>query len=406
MNGTWRYAFVCVLTAMTLLFATGHAAAAPTNPQVLYAFCSPSHHCTDEQNAFGYDPVDVIAGSDGAYYGMTSRNIANVDEHGNPVGGGDIYRANPVTRTLSVLYHFRNYYSPEWLKSGRDGYLYGGYTRYDPVDSKAYEGFFRLSLNGEFANIREYSGTAQACSALVQDSLGNWVGISAPNTIFELTPGGDFKTLYTFADSHEMFKCPHYEPVLAADGNLYGVISGNGQGGLNDGAIYRLAPDDTVTILHQFNNDENNGSPDTPLTIGSDGALYGVAGDPWHGPSSMLYRMSLDGQFTNLGAFGPNSDGGLAMEERLTLMPDGYFYGSAFYLSGSNANIIFRLSNTGEYTWLASRSLSPDPSEAPRVSPLIRGFDNALYGTTSYGGKYSDKYDGGTLFRYVPPPVQ
>src|SRR6185437_14264916 len=262
MNGFWRYAFVCALTAMALLFAMGDVVAAPVNPQVLHAFCHPAEGCTAEQDTFGFGAQGIVAGSDGAYYGTTAYSNTIHDENGNIDAGGSVYRADPTTHKVSVLYQFpEGYYPTSWLKVGSDGNLYGGYRH--AVNANAdwlSDGFFRLSLDGEL------------------------------KIIFEET-------------QVEGFDCPNYEPVLAADGNVYGIIMEHALG--NTGAIYRLAPDETFTVLYTFN-DKTDGLPMTPLTVGPDGALYGLARpDSVDWKHMTMYRISLDGQFINLGDLAP-----------------------------------------------------------------------------------------------------
>lgn len=385
MNGTWRYTLVYALTSMAPLFATSHVVAAPANNlQVLHAFCYPGDGCAEEPDMYGYDAQGIVAGPDGAYYGATV------------FGGGSIYRADPITRTLQVIYQFpAGSYPSGWLKVGPDGDLYGGF--HQTPQGGVPEGLFRLSLAGEFKIIHsETKYTGFACNAPVRDSLGNWIGITSnfdynfddQNIVYKLTPGGSFKVLYTLP-ALEFFSCPNHEPVLAADGNLYGIIV-EGPSGSTGGAIYRVAPDETFAIMHEFDA-ATDGIPSTPLAIGPDGALYGVS-LLHNGPNYTMYRMSLDGQFTNLAAFDP---GTFSIKQKLTLMPDGYFYGSASISGGGYEEARFRLSPTGEYTLLYE-----NPGEVP--SAMIRGFDNALYGTDGYAGKYN----GGVLFRYVPPPVQ
>ncbi|HWG10166.1 MAG TPA: choice-of-anchor tandem repeat GloVer-containing protein [Rhodanobacteraceae bacterium] len=401
MNGFWRYAFVCALTAMALLFAMGDVVAAPVNPQVLHAFCHPAEGCTAEQDTFGFGAQGIVAGSDGAYYGTTAYSNTIHDENGNIDAGGSVYRADPTTHKVSVLYQFpEGYYPTSWLKVGSDGNLYGGYRH--AVNANAdwlSDGFFRLSLDGEFKIIfDETKVEGFACNAPVQDSLGNWVGTTSNyyglrqglDFIYKITPGGEFKILHTLA-ARQAFDCPNYEPVLAADGNVYGIIMEHALG--NTGAIYRLAPDETFTVLYTFN-DKTDGLPMTPLTVGPDGALYGLARpDSVDWKHMTMYRISLDGQFINLGDLAPDA-GRFFTDLKMTLMPDGYFYGPY------PGNGIFRLSNAGELTILYSSSGSQFGPQG--ISPLIRGFDNALYGTSFYGAKLV----GGALFRYVPPPVQ
>jgi len=398
MNGYWRHAFMYALMAATLLLTTSHLAAAPASPQVLHAFCDPSNHCTDEQAVLGHGAQNITAGPDGAYYGTTYFSNTIVDQHGYSEAGGSVYRVDPVTRTIRALYQFPwGYYPAPWLKVGADGNLYGGYTRTDPVDSRKYDGFFRLSPEGEFKVIHEARYAGIACNGPVQDILGNWIGLTnhfpsrLPAAIYKLSPSGAFKVLHTLA-ADQSFSCPN-EPALAADGNLYGVILGS-RGG-SPSAIFRLAPDEVFTILHQFDA-TNEGTPATPVTIGPDGALYGVLFPHHGGQMDSMYRLSLDGQFTDLGTFG--SKDWSIIDEKLILMPDGYFYGTGFD-SYQADNVIFRLSPAGAYTELY---VFPSIDESMVISPLIRGFDNALYGTSLYGGNYG----GGVLFRYMPPPAQ
>lgn len=374
---------------MALLFMTDLVVAAPINPQVLHAFCK---GCTHEQEPFGSGAQDVVAGPDGAYYGTTAFSNTIFDENGNIDAGGSVYRADPAIHNVRVLYQFpRGYYPAPWLKAGADGYIYGGYVHSLNANSDwQSEGLFRISPTGEFTIIHDETNYAGlACNAPVQDSLGNWIGVISnrsekknSNIIYKITPAGGFKILHTLVDG-QYFDCPNFEPVLAADGNLYGIIRGDTNRNTPD-AIYRLAPDGTFTILRTFDQ-QADGHPATSLTIGPDGALYGELYPPINGTYTM-YRMSLEGQFVNLGPVA------LAMSQKLTLMPDGYFYGTS-----SSGCVLFRLSPAGDLLQL----YAPLVPSSIQFCELTRGFDDALYGTGFNGGKR----DGGVFFRYVPPPV-
>lgn len=384
------------LVSVGFLLAAGCVEAAPpTNPQVLYSFCYGSS-CTDEQDAFGMGAQDVVAGPDGVYYGTTHySNIVTTGPggSGNIDGGGSIYRYDPTTRSISVLYQFaRGYYPASWLKAGPDGTLYGGYTHSENANSDwISEGFFSLSPAGEFTIINEAGNQGFVCNEPVRDSLGRWVGVtdfySSPNSIYRLGSGGVFTILHTFA-SNERFGCPNRAPVLASDGNMYGVIQSEA-----GGTIFRVTPDDAFSVVYAIDA-TTEGFPLTSLTMGSDGALYGIMHRPDE-PSNRMYRVSLDGQFTDLGTFGP---GKFSVRQKLTLMPDGLLYGSGRAYGNGSDDVIFRLSPAGEYTQLF---VNTGVVQNSSISKLIRGFDNALYGTVFYGGNYGR----GVLFRYVPPPA-
>jgi hypothetical protein len=85
-------------------------------------------------------------------------------------------------------------------------------------------------------------------------------------------------------------------------------------------------------------------------------------------------------------------------------MPDGQFYGSARVVDPHHqhpdVDVLFRLSPAGAYTQLDVNN--KNVFQGRYISTMIHGFDNASYGTDPSGGNYY----GGTLFRYVPPPVQ
>ncbi len=390
------------LVFVGLLFAAGHAdAAPPTNPQVLYSFCAAydwKPPCSDQQLTLGKWPQGVAAGPDGAYYGTTFFNNFDTDS------GGSIYRLDPATRSINALYQFpQGYYPAAWLKVGPDGSVYGAYIHDEDLDDRRDSGgLFRLTPAGDFTIIHEAASSSFVCSEPVQDSLGNWIGLasfpSLPNSIYKIGPGGAFTILHTFpANARFGYQCgPNAYSVipsdgnllLASDGNLYGVIGSERNRG---SALFRMAPDGTVTSVYEFD-PMTEGLAQTFLTLGPDGALYGLLKQA--NLRNALYRVSLDGQFTNLGVFGPPM---FYIKEKLTLMPDGYFYGSG-KITNQQVNILFRLSSAGEYTQLYA---DPGVSSATDLSMLIRGFDNALYGTLSNGGRD----DGGVLFRYVPPSV-
>lgn len=436
MNRTVGYAPVYALV-LALLFATGNAATAPvpepaSRHSVLIAFCFQQLSCpTEEQRDLGNTPREFVAGPDGAYYGTTAySNTILTGTFGNaPDAGGSVYRADPVTRTVRPLYQFtQGYYPASWLKLGSDGSIYGGYVHaQDGGFQWQSEGLFRLSSAGVFTIIHdETQHEGFSCNAPVQDSLGNWIGVTTnlhhteegANTIYEITPAGHFKILLTLGSGQtfgQYFNCPNYSPVLAGDGNLYGIINGNiDQSAF--GAAYRLTPDGTVSIIHTFGPvgvgpRDPPSQPVTPLTVGPDGALYGVGQQPRlqeHGSgnfATFLYRMSLDGQVTYLGSFGWH--GVIQDLGKLTRMPDGDFYerGMTFLPGRPFGEFLFRLSPAG----FEHAAIDETPSTESGYSQLTRGFDNALYGSSVSDNESQPpggKYGGGVIFRYVPPPVQ
>ena len=410
MNTKWRHA----LLAAALLFATGQVAAAPVrNPLTLYTFCKDAyasrHRCWG-----GKWPMELVAGPDGNYYGITA---AGGIQTGDGYGGGVVYRLDPVSRTLQVLHQFDRQSEgagPQpWLRVGPDGNLYGALASGGPGGAG---NIFRLTLNGDFTMVHALGpGEGPAYNAIM-DNEGNWFGTKyryepdGPEfpEIYEISADGIFKILYTF-DSPEPMPSGL---VLASDGNLYGVTEFGGQFG--NGTAFRLSRDGDFTDLHDFTRAEGNPSGDAtalppgPPSIGPDGALYGVLHTysfPTVGVS--MYRIGLDGQVTVqfLADFPPAPFKFDFFGQPLTFMPDGYFYG--YIHLGGGTPTLFRFSLSGDFSVLEN---VPQPIMSPAwnrprpvpVSSLIRGFDDALYGTNYQGGEHRT----GSIFRYLPPPVE
>jgi len=161
-------------------------------PTTLYSFCSQSN-CTD-----GFSPfAGLVPAIDGNFYGTTFLGGGRHDCEG--YGCGTVFKITP-DGTFTVLHVFN---------PGRDGFL---------VDA-----------------------------SLVQATDGNLYGASVgggasnDGTIFRITPGGKFKTLYHFC-SQTGCADGGQSPgglVQATDGNFYGTTDSFGQYG--SGTVFRLA---------------------------------------------------------------------------------------------------------------------------------------------------------------------
>ncbi len=216
-----------------------------------------------------------------------------------------------------------------------------------------------------------------------------------------------------------------YVPILAdAAGNFYGLIP---VGGPNEtGEIFELSPvagsaplQYNQTDFHDFPPVDGNNA-DTPLTLGTDGNLYGttLAGnlpsdsqgstgsvfvyDPVTGVTTTLYR------FQSGAANGGVNTDGVGPQGKLVETSPGVFYGTTTY-GGTTGGFgtLFRLNtatdpNTGvisaAYTQLYSFLPDNSNSGGSPLAGLTAGPGGKLYGTTSNGGSAAE----GTLFVYDP----
>ena len=164
--------------------------------------------------------------------------------------------------------------------------------------------------------------------------------------------GQTLNTIYSFG--HNELGCkPQSGVVIGAHGELYGTLPHGGGSGL--GLVYELSPPWilgstwTETALHSLHI-QNGAGPPTGSTIGSDGSLYGAAGQFSDGGT--VFRLT------------PPAAGRLVWPEQLLW---------AFTNPSANGS---------------------GPSDAPIFGP-----DKALYGTTLTGGTNTS----GAVYHFCHP---
>jgi uncharacterized repeat protein (TIGR03803 family) len=137
-------------------------------------------------------------------------------------------------------------------------------------------------------------GYYQQPTNLVVDSAGNLYGAAnlgginnqtcgsyGCGTIFKFSTEGVLSTLYEFTGLSDGYKpcCL----VMDKSGNLYGTTYWGGlgvtsSGDMGNGTVFKFATKtNKFSTLHEFGRVANDGvSPNGPLTLGSDGNLYGI----------------------------------------------------------------------------------------------------------------------------------
>ena len=168
-----------------------------------------------------------------------------------------------------------------------------------------------------------------------------------------------FETLASFSKASGSF--PTGRLVFGSDGMLYGTAAGDGQ--LTGGSVFKFDPATaTLTSLHDFK--LNYSSPQTGVTLGPDGALYGTVNriDTPRGVAystrGAVFKLAT---VTKLGV----------TTYKLTMLPAPC------------------LQNCG---------LAPWP-----LGALVFGADGTMYGTTSRDALYhSEPSHEGSVFKFVP----
>jgi uncharacterized repeat protein (TIGR03803 family) len=366
----------------------------------------------------------VIQGSDGNFYGTTF--------NGGAQGFGAVYRVN-AQGVVTVLHNFCSQsgcsdgsFPIGGLVQGNDGNFYGTTSLGGAHNLGT---VFVISAGGSFNVLHSFDRTEgiSPYAGLVQGTDGNFYGTTsaggngggeARGTVFKITPAGVVTTIYKFcsvgACSDGGFP---YAPVMqASDGNFYGTTTSGGLDTcvLSCGTVFKLTPDGTLTTLHSFNQSDG-AEPFAGLVQASDGNLYGTT---WMGGTApgcaefgcgTIFKISLDGAFTNLYSFCTQSncaDGRSPYYGSLVQASDGLLYGTTWQGGSDNTcsngcGVLFRIELGGRFTTVHSFTRTTDG--ASPFAGLTQASDGKLYGTTTYGG--NNGIGKGTIYRLTPAIV-
>ena len=305
--------------------------------QVLHHFAGPD----------GEAPLGLVQASDGGLYGVTNR--------GGAFNDGTVYRIEPTGEFRTLHAFQRGVASGGWpraaLMASRDGSFYGSTSLGGPAGAGA---IFRMSAEGQLTWLHWFDPALKEGSGpsgrLIEARDGLLYGTTVGGgkrghgTVFSLQRTGELRTLHSFdfngTDGHH----PDTGVTEGPDGLLYGVAEGHR---LNRrGLIYRLPPDGALEVIYNFPppSEDNGREPLQPLLLGRDGKLYGSTSMGGIGRlSGTLFRLASDGRLTTLHAFGPDDPAGQRTSCGLMERADGEFLGATSAGGPVGGGSIFRL---------------------------------------------------------------
>jgi uncharacterized repeat protein (TIGR03803 family) len=273
----------------------------------LYNFCT-QKSCF---SSFGGPEAGLVLGADGELYGTT---------YGGNDSGGTVYKMS-IRGNLTTLHNFCQTncadglfpYAP--LVQASNGSFYG--TTYT---GGSYFGgvVFQITSTGEFATLYSFCAIADCVdglypiSGLMQASNGNLYGttpdggVYGKGVVYEITPAGGFKTLYSFCAKVNCAdgSYPYAGLVQASDGSFYGTTEAGGT--FNYGTVFRITPTGELGVLHSFRGTDGANPFSAPIQA-SDGNFYGLTSDydysgyPFYGGT--IYELTSAGEFTSLYTF-------------------------------------------------------------------------------------------------------
>jgi uncharacterized repeat protein (TIGR03803 family) len=209
------------------------------------------------------------------------------------------------------------------------------------------------------------------------------------STVSAASPAnGHHRAEYLANLSHRTGQHPASEPVLGPDGRYYGVLP---EGARDDvGAIYQLAADGTLAILHRFKG-RDGATPMGRLVLASDGALYGTTYGGSKKGCGTIFRLEPPADFHVLHAFNCNLGGGNPTAG-LIQGQDSRLYGTTTAWGRHGIGVIFAIDLDGSYSVI--RHFNPDSVGGIPVGELFQAADGRMFGITSMGGPRN----GGTLY--------
>jgi uncharacterized repeat protein (TIGR03803 family) len=245
-----------------------------------------------------------------------------------------------------------------------------------------------VSPSVAFSNLRLFTGGIDGAfpyAGLIQGKDGNLYGTAAGGgssfygSIFRMMLAGGLTTLYSFTDGNNGAN-PYARLVQGTNGNFYGTTDSGGTNGY--GTIFKMTSGSVVSFLHSFTGGSDGADPQTGLTQGADGNLYGASYQGGADSFGSIYKMAPNGAVTALYEFTGGADGAYPYAD-LVQGKDGHFYGTTLEGGANGFGTVFGLTTNGTLTTLAAFNYT---NGAYPQAGVIQGTDGSFYGTTVEGG--------------------
>jgi uncharacterized repeat protein (TIGR03803 family) len=195
-----------------------------------------------------------------------------------------------------------------------------------------------------------------------------------------------FSVLYNFGTHSGDPLNPQYAGIIAQgrDGDLYSTTR---YGGSGTGAVFRITPSGTLSVIYS---NRHGGGPYSGLTLSTDGNFYGTTFAGGGSEGGRIFKVAPDGSFKVLNGF--NRSNGKYPYAPPVQGTDGHFYGTTS--EGGNltecqsvgCGTIYKITSSGKLTVLYV--FDSTHGQTP-FAPLVQGTDGAFYGTTAVGGLWA-----------------
>jgi len=264
------------------------------------------------------------------------------------------------------------------------------------IASPAQTTFTTVNFNGSIGGASPY------LTSLIQGANGNIYGTATGGgtydngTIFQVTPAGVLKNIYSFCfRTNCLDGSDPLGTLLESGGELYGATSGGGAH--LEGTIFKTTLAGKMTTLHSFAGGTTDGAYPQAGLVSYNGDFYGTTSRGGANDDGTVFKITPGGKLTTLYSFCSQTncaDGSYPTAGLLQV--GGNFYGTTVYYGAhGDGGTIFEITPEGTLTTLYSFCSQAHCTDGgyPYGSQLIEVGGN-LYGTTAYGGGNSE----GTVF--------
>lgn len=233
-------------------------------------------------------------------------------------------------------------------------------------------------------------------SQLVRDTQGNLYGTAAGGggngcggfgcgVVFKVNAQGQETVLYSFIGGTTDGCYPHGSLFMDAQGNLYGTTDECGT--YNFGTVFKMNAQGAETVLHSFAGAPSDGNDPiyASVVMDTEGNLYG---ETYHGGASdqgVVYKLSQNGTLTLLHSFAGGTTDGCLPVGTPAMDTEGNLYGTTEHCGASSYGIVWQLSKNGTETVLHSFAGGSSDGQYPYADVIVDAKGN-LYGTTLAGG--------------------
>lgn len=318
-----------------------------------------------------------------------------------PAGCGTVFKIS-ANGTETVLHAFGSaagdgVWPIGYLSSDTSGNLYG-MTNFG--GNYGLGSIYKVTPDGTETIVYSSNGSLIPSSNLLVDSQGNLYGASSGHGtgtgcgatgcgyIFELAPNGTLAVLYSFNGSNGDGGNPGGALVVDASGNIYGTTATGGAGGW--GTVFKLAPGGTESVLYAFGAPPDAAQPQSGVTMDAQGNLYGTSDTGGGSGYGAVFKVTPDGTETVLLDCQNRIDGFLPYGTPV-LDASGNLFDTTYEGGTYNDGTIFKLAPDGTETVLFN--LKKKYGDLPTAGVILDQSGN-IYGATAYGGNQSGKGNG------------